>query len=202
DPRTHTLTDTDPRTTPPTAPDPYAGPRTDTLTDTDTGPRTTPDPYADPRTDTLTDTDTEARTTPPPTTPTNPDSYAEPRPRPDPRTAPPLDPHPDPLPDPLVVPLVGTLLDMVVAEVNDVDAADVLGVLAGRGAEWAERIAVLFVDRLGRAADSPGARRRLTQALADIPGPTASRTLAQLAHDEDRAVSLTATYLLGRRDPG
>ncbi|MEU1017670.1 HEAT repeat domain-containing protein [Streptomyces sp. NPDC005900] len=180
DPRTHTLTDTDPRTTPPTAPDPYSDPRTDTLTDTDTGPRTTP----------------------PPATPTTPDPYADSRPRPDPRTAPPLDPHPDPLPDPLVVPLVGTLLDMVVAEVNDVDAADVLGVLAGRGAEWAERIAVLFVDRLDRAADSPGARRRLTQALADIPGPTASRTLAQLAHDEDRAVSLTATYLLGRRDPG
>ncbi len=179
---------------PPTGPHPgtATGPRADPLPPTPT----TPAPYAGPRTDPLTDTETGPRTTTPPATPITPDPYA------DPRAAPPLDPHPDPLPDPLVVPLVGTLLDMVVAEVNDVDAADVLGVLAGRGAEWAERIAVLFVDRLDRAADSPGARRRLTQALADIPGPTASRTLAELAHDEDRAVSLTATYLLGRRAPG
>jgi hypothetical protein len=44
------------------------------------------------------------------------------------------------------------------------------------------------------------ARRRLTQALADIPGITASRALADLSADEDRAVALTAAYILQLRN--
>ncbi|MEU8034768.1 MerR family transcriptional regulator, partial [Streptomyces sp. NPDC049099] len=44
------------------------------------------------------------------------------------------------------------------------------------------------------------ARGRLTQALADIPGTTASHALVELSHDEDRAVALTAVYLLRLRD--
>ncbi|MGW9286403.1 MerR family transcriptional regulator, partial [Streptomyces diastaticus] len=43
------------------------------------------------------------------------------------------------------------------------------------------------------------ARGRRTQALADVPGQAASRALAELARDEDRAVSLTAAYLLRLR---
>ncbi|MFF3444398.1 HEAT repeat domain-containing protein [Streptosporangium sp. NPDC002721] len=94
---------------------------------------------------------------------------------------------------------VPTLVDMVVEGANDVDAADALGALADRSAS-ADRIAAELVDRLARdTVDSP-ARRRLTQALADIPGTTASRALADLSRDEDRGVALTATYILGMRD--
>ncbi|MER5647649.1 MerR family transcriptional regulator [Streptosporangium sp. NPDC002524] len=94
---------------------------------------------------------------------------------------------------------VPTLIDMVVEGTNDVDAADALGALSSRPA-LTERIATGLVGRLAHGAVEPSARRRLTQALADIPGPTASRALADLSHDEDRAVALTAAYLLGMRD--
>ncbi|GAA3411473.1 HEAT repeat domain-containing protein [Streptosporangium vulgare] len=94
---------------------------------------------------------------------------------------------------------VPALIDMVVAGTNDVDAADALSTLASRPA-LTDRIATGLVDRLGHDTAEPFARRRLTQALADIPGTTASRALADLSHDEDRAVALTATYLLGMRD--
>ncbi|PRH80241.1 MerR family transcriptional regulator [Streptomyces solincola] len=97
---------------------------------------------------------------------------------------------------------VPTLVDMVVVEVNDVDAADALSTLAARPAP-AERIAALLVERLAHRATGPAARRRLTQALAGIPGPTATRALADLCEDEDRAVALTASYVLGMREgPG
>ncbi|MFI6294609.1 HEAT repeat domain-containing protein [Nonomuraea sp. NPDC050790] len=94
---------------------------------------------------------------------------------------------------------VPTLVDMVVAGANDVDAADALSTLAARPAA-AERIAAMLVERLSEEGAEPPARRRLTQALADIPGPTASRALTELSQDEDRAVALTATYILGLRD--
>ncbi|GII00158.1 HEAT repeat domain-containing protein [Planobispora takensis] len=94
---------------------------------------------------------------------------------------------------------VPTLVDMVVEGTNDVDAADALNALASRSAQ-ADRIAAGLVDRLARGDVEPSARRRLTQALADIPGSTASRALADLSHDEDRAVALTAAYVLGLRD--
>ncbi|MEU6378364.1 MerR family transcriptional regulator [Streptomyces sp. NPDC046909] len=93
------------------------------------------------------------------------------------------------------------LLDMVVAGRNDTEAADALSLLAGETAT-ADRIADGLVDRLARAhptTEAP-ARVRLTQALADIPGSTASRALKELSRDEDRAVALTAAYLLQLRD--
>ncbi|GGU97981.1 transcriptional regulator [Streptomyces litmocidini] len=93
---------------------------------------------------------------------------------------------------------VPTLIDMVVGEVNDVDAADALSALASRPA-LADRITGLLVDRLAHGTTEPSARRRLAQALADIPGPAASRALADLSRDGDRAVALTAAYVLGRR---
>ncbi|MFI1658931.1 HEAT repeat domain-containing protein [Streptomyces sp. NPDC020472] len=93
---------------------------------------------------------------------------------------------------------VPTLIDMVVEEANDVDAADALSALAGRPA-LADRITGLLVDRLAHDTTGPSARRRLTQALADIPGHTASRALTELSHDGDRAVALTASYILGMR---
>ncbi|MDF6017346.1 HEAT repeat domain-containing protein [Streptomyces sp. JH34] len=94
---------------------------------------------------------------------------------------------------------VPTLVDMVVEETNDVDAADALSALADRPAA-AEHIASLLVGRLARGAVGVGARRRLTEALADIPGTTASRALAELSQDEDRAVALTAACVLRTRE--
>ncbi|MGW2324746.1 MerR family transcriptional regulator [Streptomyces sp. NPDC001700] len=92
---------------------------------------------------------------------------------------------------------VPTLIDMIVNGTNDVDAADALGALASDPVV-ADRIATGLVDRLAHATLASSARRRLTQALADIPGVTTSRALAELSHDEDRAVALTAAYLLRR----
>ncbi|MET8050764.1 HEAT repeat domain-containing protein [Streptosporangium sp. NPDC005286] len=94
---------------------------------------------------------------------------------------------------------VPTLIDMVVEGTNDVDAADALSALASRPA-LADQTATRLVDRLAHGSVESSARRRLAQALADIPGITASRALADLSHDEDRAVALTATYILGIRN--
>jgi DNA-binding transcriptional MerR regulator len=90
------------------------------------------------------------------------------------------------------------LVDMVVEGTNDADAADALSALAGDAA-LAEQITARLADRLGAGTTGPPARQRLTQALADIPGPAAARALAALSHDEDRAVALTATYVLTLR---
>ncbi|MET9600519.1 MerR family transcriptional regulator [Streptomyces sp. NPDC006459] len=95
--------------------------------------------------------------------------------------------------------VVPALVEMIVEGRNDVDAADALSALARRPAS-ADRIATALVGRLADGPDDLPARRRLTQALADIPGVTAARALAELAHDEDRAVALTAAYLLTLRE--
>ncbi|MFG2989672.1 HEAT repeat domain-containing protein [Streptomyces sp. NPDC048257] len=94
---------------------------------------------------------------------------------------------------------VPTLVDMVVEGTNDVDAADALSALASRPAA-ADPIATTLVGRLPHGPDGAPARRRLTQALADIPGATASHALAQLSRDEDPAVALTARYVLTLRE--
>ncbi|MFC7385270.1 MerR family transcriptional regulator [Sphaerisporangium rhizosphaerae] len=94
---------------------------------------------------------------------------------------------------------VPTLVDMVVEGVNDVDAADTLSALASRPAS-AEEIAARLVGRLALGTVEASARLRVTQALAEIPGITASRALADLSQDEDRAVALTAAYILRIRD--
>ncbi|MGI5164295.1 HEAT repeat domain-containing protein [Spirillospora sp. CA-253888] len=93
---------------------------------------------------------------------------------------------------------VPTLIDMIADEANDVDAADALSRLAGDPA-LTERIATGLVERLDQDGVKPSARLRLTQALADVPGPTTSHALEGLTHDEDRAVALTATYILKLR---
>ncbi|MEE4495863.1 MerR family transcriptional regulator [Streptomyces sp. BE230] len=97
--------------------------------------------------------------------------------------------------------LVPTLIDMIVEGENDTDAADALSLLASDTAT-ADEIATGLVDRLAQDTAQAAARGRLTQALAAVPGATASRALVELSHDEDRAVALTATYLLQRRDAG
>jgi DNA-binding transcriptional MerR regulator len=87
---------------------------------------------------------------------------------------------------------IPTLVEMIVEETKDADAADALSVLAADPA-LADRITARLVDGLA-GTDAP-ARRRLTQALADIPGDPADHALAELTHDEDRVVALTATYV-------
>ncbi|MFD3655484.1 MerR family transcriptional regulator [Streptomyces sp. NPDC058620] len=94
---------------------------------------------------------------------------------------------------------VPTLIEMIVAGRNDIDAADALSVLAS-DSSVADRIATGFVDRLAHDTTEAPARGRLTQALAGIPGTRASRALVELSHDDDRAVALTAAYLLRLRD--
>ncbi|MEV3896398.1 MerR family transcriptional regulator [Streptomyces anulatus] len=96
---------------------------------------------------------------------------------------------------------VPALVDLVVAGTNDTDAADALSLLAGDDAA-ADRIAAELVDRLARDTTGASARGRLTQALAGVPGSGSSRALQELLHDEDRAVALTAAYLLQLRDTG
>lgn len=93
---------------------------------------------------------------------------------------------------------VPTLVDMIVEGVNDVDAADALGTLAA-GPTLGNEIGAMLIDRLADGTADASVRRRLTQALADIPGATTTRALAELTQDEDRAVALTATYLLKLR---
>ncbi|QKW25169.1 MerR family transcriptional regulator [Streptomyces seoulensis] len=93
---------------------------------------------------------------------------------------------------------VPTLVDMIVAGRNDTEAADALAVLASDTAT-ADRIARGLVDHLAQHGTDAPARGRLTQALADIPGARAQRALVALARDADRAVALTAAYLLRRR---
>ncbi|MEW2071764.1 MerR family transcriptional regulator [Streptomyces sp. NPDC007346] len=94
---------------------------------------------------------------------------------------------------------VPTLVDMVGEGRNDTDAADALSVLANDTAT-ADRITARLVERLAHDTTEAPARGRLTQALAGIPGERASRALVELSHDEERAVALTATYLLRLRE--
>ncbi|MFF1399222.1 MerR family transcriptional regulator [Streptomyces sp. NPDC058287] len=94
---------------------------------------------------------------------------------------------------------VPTLIDMIVEGRNDTDAADALSVLASDTATT-DQIAARLVDRLAQDTTQAPARGRLTQALAGIPGTRASHALVELSRDVDRAVALTAAYLLRRRD--
>lgn len=96
---------------------------------------------------------------------------------------------------------VPTLIDMVLAEVNDVEAADALSALADDPV-MADRIAAGLIAPLGTGTADPSTRRRLTQALAGIPGGTASRALTELAQDDDRGVALTAVYVIRLREAG
>ncbi|RIV39195.1 HEAT repeat domain-containing protein [Micromonospora radicis] len=93
---------------------------------------------------------------------------------------------------------VPTLIDMVVDGVHDVAAADALSVLAD-DPRRVDQIVTGLVAGLGRDTAAGAARRRLAQALADIPGNAATRVLAELSRDQDRPVALTAQYVLTLR---
>lgn len=92
-----------------------------------------------------------------------------------------------------------TLVRMVVEGRNDVDAAEVLGLLSkapGCGA----RIATALAYELAAPTADSETRIRLTQALVELEGATAQEMLRDLAHDQDRAVVLVASALVGVLD--
>lgn len=91
---------------------------------------------------------------------------------------------------------VPTLVGLVVEGTNDVEAAEVLGTLA-LDAECVDEIMSALVDELAAPTADSAVRIRLTQALAEMPAPNALVVLRQLVHDEDRAVALTASALVG-----
>lgn len=91
------------------------------------------------------------------------------------------------------------LVALVVEGRNDVEAAELLAGLAGPDASPASLTAALLA---GAGEDAtPAVRRRLAQALAELPGDAARAALARLTQDEDPAVSLTAEAILRRRPP-
>lgn len=90
------------------------------------------------------------------------------------------------------------LIRMIVAGLDDVDAADVLGRLARRHG-IAPRIAAELHAELSRPGAAADERVRITQALAELPEDAVSRILDELADDPDRRVALIAGYL-GRDD--
>lgn len=94
---------------------------------------------------------------------------------------------------------VPTLVDMIVEGRNDTDAADALSVLASDTAT-ADDLANRLLGRLARPTTEAPARGRLTQSLAGIPGTRTYDALVELSQDSDRAVALTAAYLLHLRD--
>ncbi|WP_024799402.1 HEAT repeat domain-containing protein [Nocardia sp. BMG51109] len=94
---------------------------------------------------------------------------------------------------------VPTLVGTVVEGPNDVEAAEILGMLA-RDAQWADRIMSALTGELDTHTTDSAVRMRLTQALAEMPGTLALDTLRQLAHDEDRSVALLAAALVQALD--
>jgi HEAT repeat protein len=91
---------------------------------------------------------------------------------------------------------IGALIDLVAEGRSDVDAADVLGTLAGRHGH-ADAITEAIAVELERGGEA--ARQRLVAALADVPGTAARQLLLALTADPDPRVSHTATFLLRRR---
>lgn len=90
---------------------------------------------------------------------------------------------------------IPVLVDMVAEGRGDVDAADGLAALS-TGPDAAAQVTAALLGLMGTNVT---VRRRVVQALADIPGPGATEALVRLADDEDTAVSGTAKYLLARR---
>ncbi|MDH6678772.1 DNA-binding transcriptional MerR regulator [Rhodococcus sp. LBL1] len=92
------------------------------------------------------------------------------------------------------------LLEMVVEGRRDVEAAEVLGLLTATAATADDVVGVLQRE-LDDTDDAP-VRLRITQALAEIPGPEARRALAGLARDGDRTVAATAAAIVDSQDRG
>ncbi|MFB7250641.1 MerR family transcriptional regulator [Microbacterium sp. NPDC056234] len=97
---------------------------------------------------------------------------------------------------------IPALVALIVEGRDDVEASDALALLA-KDPDGAGRIAEAITTELGSAG--PAERRRLTAALADIPGRAVDDLLTALKSDPDPGVSATAAYIarerLGVRPP-
>lgn len=91
---------------------------------------------------------------------------------------------------------VPTLVGMVVEGSNDVNAAEALGTLS-QDPECADRITTALAHELAAPTADSATRIRLTQALVELEGGAVQEVLRRLAHDEDRAVALVASALVG-----
>ncbi|MCZ4077239.1 MerR family DNA-binding transcriptional regulator [Rhodococcus sp. H36-A4] len=89
---------------------------------------------------------------------------------------------------------VPALLRIVIEGRSDVEAAEVLGLLAD-DPTVSEGIMRAMQDKLDATVDA-SMRLRITQALAEIPGARARDLLAELARDGDRTVAGTAAAIL------
>jgi HEAT repeat protein len=94
---------------------------------------------------------------------------------------------------------VSALIEAVVEGTRDVDAGETLGQLA-QAPPIADKIVSALETALTESPDE-SVRSRLTQALTEIPGPTAHQALSRLTHDQNQAVALTARSILGMRKP-
>src|SRR5690606_21961218 len=95
---------------------------------------------------------------------------------------------------------VPELARMVADGRHDVEAGELLGALA-TGEDAAGQVATALVEHAGPTAGTE-VRRRLAQALAEVPGPAARHALTDLAADPDPAVALTARTVLERAGDG
>jgi DNA-binding transcriptional MerR regulator len=93
---------------------------------------------------------------------------------------------------------VPALLAMIVEGRSDVEAAEVLGLLAAATAS-ADDI-VRAMRGIQENTDDASTRLRITQALAEIPGAAAQEALAELADDGDRTIAATASAIAHTRD--
>ncbi|MFI2754941.1 HEAT repeat domain-containing protein [Cellulomonas sp. P22] len=94
--------------------------------------------------------------------------------------------------EPAAVPI---LVDMVMTGSKDVEASEALGAVARHRAEEASRVLDALVGALATHAADAAVRLRVAQALAELPGAGATRVLADLTRDPDRAVALTASAI-------
>jgi DNA-binding transcriptional MerR regulator len=92
---------------------------------------------------------------------------------------------------------VPALIEVVVDGSRDVEAAETLGQLA-HTPQLAEEIVGALETALIDSADE-AVRSRLTQALTEIPGPSAHQALSRLTQDQNQAVALTARSILEMR---
>ncbi len=92
------------------------------------------------------------------------------------------------------------LLEMVADGRRDVEAGEVLGLLAEHSPTSGEVVDAVQA-RLDGTDDAP-TRLRITQALAEIPGAAAREALARLTRDNDKTVASTAAAILEMRDRG
>ncbi|MFE9771395.1 MerR family transcriptional regulator [Streptomyces sp. NPDC005931] len=95
-----------------------------------------------------------------------------------------------------VAAVVPTLVSMVVEGSHDVEAAELLGRLS-LDPGCTDRITAALVDELAAPTADSATRIRLTQALVELAGTTAREVLRRLAHDDDSAVALVASALVG-----